>query len=104
MRTYLSIYALQELMFCETCDSVFCSTCTGGSHRPGGTGEAEDPRETNSSIDHTVIPFSIAIKRMSEIMIYKAKDCTEKVINFAFWLHTFYGFKKYDLALVSRPN
>lgn len=74
-----STHPNQELMFCETCDSVFCSTCTGGSHRPGGTGEAEDPRETNSSIDHTVIPFSIAIKRMSEIMIYKAKDCTEKL-------------------------
>ena len=29
--------------------------------------------------DHTVIPFSIAIKRMSEILIYKANECTSKL-------------------------
>ena len=23
---------MQELLFCESCDSVFCSLCTGGSH------------------------------------------------------------------------
>jgi hypothetical protein len=34
---------------------------------------------TNSTVDHTVIPFSIAIKRMSEILIYKANECTAKV-------------------------
>ena len=22
----------QELLFCETCDTVFCTLCTGGSH------------------------------------------------------------------------
>lgn len=26
-------------------------------------------------MDHTVIPFSIAIKRLSEIVVYKAKQC-----------------------------
>ena len=65
-------YLFQELLFCETCDAVFCSTCTGGSHKSG---------EVNSTADHTVIPFSIAIKRMSEILIYKANECTAKVIS-----------------------
>jgi len=67
-----STHANQELLFCETCDSVFCTTCTGGSHKPGGGGN-------NPTSDHTVIPFSIAIKRMSEILIYKANECTAKL-------------------------
>jgi len=65
-----STHPNQELLFCETCDAVFCSTCTGGSHKSG---------EVNSTADHTVIPFSIAIKRMSEILIYKANECTAKL-------------------------
>jgi len=72
-----STHANQELLFCETCDSVFCTTCTGGSHKPAGggtTGAATPPIS-----DHTVIPFSIAIKRMSEILIYKANECTAKL-------------------------
>lgn len=52
-----------ELMFCETCDTVFCVECTGGTHNGRG------------STAHTVIPFSIAIKRMSEILLYKASLC-----------------------------
>ena len=52
-----------ELMFCETCDTVFCVDCTGGSHNGRG------------ATAHTVIPFSIAIKRMSEILLYKASLC-----------------------------
>jgi len=67
-----STHPNQELLFCETCDSVFCSTCTGGSHN-NKTGES------NNTADHTVIPFSIAIKRMSEILIYKANECTAKL-------------------------
>ena len=53
----------QELMFCETCDTVFCTDCTGGTHNGRG------------SSAHTVIPFSISIKRMSEILLYKADLC-----------------------------
>lgn len=53
----------QELLFCETCDTVFCTLCTGGEHNGKGASE------------HTVIPFSIAIKRMSEILLYKAHLC-----------------------------
>jgi len=59
---------LQELLFCETCDTVFCTLCTGGSHSTSGT-----------SCEHTIIPFSIAIKRMSEILLYKANECISKV-------------------------
>ena len=77
---------LQELLFCETCDCVFCSTCTAGSHMVGPTpgaqgaegGSANTDRNSSNS-DHTVIPFSIAIKRMSEILLYKANECTSKV-------------------------
>ena len=60
----------QELLFCETCDTVFCNLCTSeGGHTQG--------RATQG--DHTVIPFSIAIKRMSEILLYKANECTSKL-------------------------
>jgi len=82
----------QELLFCETCDTVFCSICTGGTHKPPG-GDTVDGGTTSlngspshtavSSVttvaDHTVIPFSVAIKRMSEILIYKANECTAKL-------------------------
>ena len=52
----------EELLFCETCDSVFCSQC-----------EAHCRIAQNS--DHIVIPFSIAIKRMSEILLFKSNQC-----------------------------
>ena len=59
-----SSHSGQELLFCESCDAVFCHLCTGGAHNGGRGGAA-----------HTVIPFSIAIKRMSEILLYKASLC-----------------------------
>lgn len=84
-----STHQTQELLFCETCDTVFCTLCTGGTHKPGpglishGSGSdsgTNSPSHNNSStVDHTVIPFSIAIKRMSEILIYKANECTAKL-------------------------
>ncbi|XP_064641836.1 tripartite motif-containing protein 2-like isoform X2 [Lineus longissimus] len=58
-----SNHTSQELLFCESCDTVFCNICTGGNHNGRGASE------------HTVIPFSIAIKRMSEILLYKAHLC-----------------------------
>lgn len=64
-----SVHPRQELMFCETCDTVFCMDCAGGSHNGRG-----------SSV-HTVIPFSIAIKRMSEILLYKASLCMRNLDN-----------------------
>ena len=64
-----SQHSNQELLFCETCDVVFCNECTGGSHNGRGASE------------HTVIPFSIAIKRMSEILLYKASLCMRNLNN-----------------------
>ena len=46
----------------------------------GGSGKGSPSKKASSStLDHTVIPFSIAIKRMSEILIYKANECKAKV-------------------------
>ncbi|XP_043282889.1 tripartite motif-containing protein 2-like isoform X3 [Venturia canescens] len=64
-----SVHNNQELLFCETCDTVFCTVCTGGSHAGTSPGCTE----------HTIIPFSIAIKRMSEILLYKANECISKL-------------------------
>ncbi|XP_060582865.1 tripartite motif-containing protein 2-like, partial [Ruditapes philippinarum] len=64
-----SVHAAEELLFCESCDSVFCVQCTGEEHNGRGASE------------HTVIPFSIAIKRMSEILLYKAHLCIKNLNN-----------------------
>ncbi|XP_030755457.1 tripartite motif-containing protein 2-like isoform X3 [Sitophilus oryzae] len=63
-----SVHINEELLFCETCDTVFCTQCTGGSHN-----------DSTNSCEHTIIPFSIAIKRMSEILLYKANECISKL-------------------------
>lgn len=63
-----SNHPTQELLFCETCDCIFCSTCTTGTHG-----------NSTGSCEHTVIPFSIAIKRMSEILLYKTHLCINKL-------------------------
>uniref|UniRef100_A0A0B7A9T4 RING-type domain-containing protein n=1 Tax=Arion vulgaris TaxID=1028688 RepID=A0A0B7A9T4_9EUPU len=62
-----SVHSTQELLFCETCDLVFCLQCVNGSHIERGASE------------HTVIPFAIAIKRMSEILLYKAHLCIKNL-------------------------
>lgn len=64
-----SVHINQELLFCETCDTVFCTVCTGGTHA----------RTSPGCTEHTIIPFSIAIKRMSEILLYKANECISKL-------------------------
>ncbi|KAL4221155.1 hypothetical protein ACF0H5_019414 [Mactra antiquata] len=64
-----SVHAAEELLFCESCDSVFCVQCSGEEHNGRGASE------------HTVIPFSIAIKRMSEILLYKAHLCIKNLNN-----------------------
>ncbi|VDN22949.1 unnamed protein product [Gongylonema pulchrum] len=51
----------EQLLYCESCDLVFCQLCAASS--------------TRDCADHTVVPFSIAIKRLSEIVVYKAKLC-----------------------------
>ena len=52
----------EELLFCETCDAAFCSLC-------------ESHCRVSSNADHIVIPFSIAIKRMTEIFFFKSNQC-----------------------------
>lgn len=61
-----SIHPSEELLFCETCDCVFCIICTNAIHGSSGC-------------EHTVIPFSIAVKRLSEIFLYKAHLCSQKL-------------------------
>ncbi|KAL8584113.1 hypothetical protein ACOMHN_011728 [Nucella lapillus] len=63
-----SVHTDKELLFCETCDIVFCSLCLDtNSHSGRGASE------------HTVIPFAIAIKRMSEILLFKAHLCIKNL-------------------------
>ena len=52
----------EELLFCETCDTPFCSIC-------------ESHCRVISNADHIVIPFSIAMKRMTEIFLFKSNQC-----------------------------
>lgn len=59
----------EELLFCETCDQAFCSIC-------------ENHCREVSNADHIVIPFSIAIKRMTEIFLFKSNQCINS-FNFA---------------------
>lgn len=54
-----------ELLFCEHCDQVFCAACL------------EAPAHADPG--HTVVPFSIAVKRMSEILLYKSQLCLSKL-------------------------
>ena len=61
---------------------MFCSLCTAGSHMTGTAGAEGGADRNSADSDHTVIPFSIAIKRMSEILLYKANECTSKVRQF----------------------
>uniref|UniRef100_A0A915KBF1 RING-type domain-containing protein n=1 Tax=Romanomermis culicivorax TaxID=13658 RepID=A0A915KBF1_ROMCU len=126
-------HANEELLFCETCDIVFCSLCSSSTTSSSTTspltlssslilppadpmpstsnlcststsqlnqnsndlGTVSSPsRHTTSSaninsnpryhqasqcLNHTVVPFSIAIKRMSEILLYKATQCTKNL-------------------------
>ncbi|CAF1053706.1 unnamed protein product [Adineta ricciae] len=50
----------EELLFCETCDKIFCQLCD----------------QHQISAEHTVVPFSLAIKRMNEILSFKASKTT----------------------------
>ncbi|CAL8085762.1 unnamed protein product [Calicophoron daubneyi] len=99
----------QELLFCETCDVVFCTECRGRSHvgqpftsGPGtpvsrhcfdvhGTHGSSSlisddmsiPLTRNSpasaALSHNVITFNVAIKRCTEIMLYKMHLCVQEL-------------------------
>uniref|UniRef100_A0A158R548 RING-type domain-containing protein n=1 Tax=Syphacia muris TaxID=451379 RepID=A0A158R548_9BILA len=56
-----SLHSDQQLMYCETCDRVYCISCV--------------PSLGYSCAEHNVLPFSVASKRISEIIVHKAKQC-----------------------------
>lgn len=97
-----STHVQQELLFCETCDVVFCNICTSGchsnignksqlqqsEHRSSSSANASSNNNYNNNnigngnsnvTEHTVITFSIAIKRMSEILVYRGTQCMAKL-------------------------
>ena len=57
----------EELLFCETCDKIFCHLCD----------------QHQISAEHTVVPFSLAIKRMNEILSFKASKSKQTLIYFS---------------------
>lgn len=51
---------------------IFCVLCQNGAgHKP--------INEESKNCEHTIIPYAVAIKRMAEILIYKANECLSKV-------------------------
>lgn len=90
-----SVHLDQELLFCETCDCVFCDTCNSSSDtddsltttslittfttstNPSANTTARQQQYSKQHINETctVIPFSTAIKRMSEILNYRSQQC-----------------------------
>ena len=60
-----SLHTNEELLFCETCDKIFCQLCD----------------QHQISAEHTVVPFSLAIKRMNEILFFKATKSKAKREN-----------------------
>ncbi|WKY01242.1 hypothetical protein Q1695_015330 [Nippostrongylus brasiliensis] len=55
-----SVHPNEQLLYCECCDLVFCQEC-------------QSSVINKKCTQHTVVPFSIALKRMSEIVLYRAK-------------------------------
>ena len=64
-----------ELLFCETCDIVFCTECD----RQDGSVCHSSLTLMSSSTAHNVLPFAIAIRRVSEILQYKANQCLKNL-------------------------
>ncbi|OQV18481.1 putative Tripartite motif-containing protein 2 [Hypsibius exemplaris] len=63
----------EELLLCESCDAVFCTRCNLPKQVESKAGDFVCHHEA------TVVPFSIALKRMSKIMLYKAQQCMQKL-------------------------
>lgn len=55
-----NVHSNEQLLYCECCDLVFCEHC-------------QTSVLNKKCTEHTVVPFSIALKRMSEIVLYRAK-------------------------------
>ncbi|KAL7675440.1 hypothetical protein ACOME3_001706 [Neoechinorhynchus agilis] len=56
-------HSYESLLFCETCDCIFCPLCDNTHH------------QRRSASDHIVVPFATALKRMTEILHYKCAQC-----------------------------
>lgn len=96
-----SVHIEQELLFCETCDCVFCDNCnnTNDSDDNSAPTSLTTIASTNTTTNTTtasslptrqqakqhinetctVIPFSTAIKRMSEILNYRSQQCSSRL-------------------------
>ena len=92
----------QELLFCESCDSVFCSLCTGGSHARADLSERwlidEDDEYDNDDNDNWKYGDIIIIMTISMMMMlrnYTAKKCESVIVKCVFFLiHTNHKFSK----------
>lgn len=94
------LHASQELLFCETCDVIFCPDCRGRGSSFGGHQATQACGGSNvgisallgssaattiptgvggAALSHNVISFSVAIKRCSEILLYKASLCVQEL-------------------------
>ncbi|KAI0983891.1 hypothetical protein GJ496_002000 [Pomphorhynchus laevis] len=87
-----TVHSSETLLFCETCDCVFCPQCEQHSnfqcrhqHSVGNNSSIcksdNDLNEDSNNSEHLVVPFSIAIKRVSEIVNYKSNQCTQLLDN-----------------------
>lgn len=55
---------------------MFCPICTKHELASGGDNLISSK---SPPLVHTIIPVSVAMKRTSEIMLYKANECVAKV-------------------------
>lgn len=54
-----SIHNQQELLFCETCDVVFCNICTNGQHINGQGNVKNSPAKNTKNSEHMVSPLTV---------------------------------------------
>ncbi|CAJ0920462.1 unnamed protein product, partial [Mesorhabditis belari] len=58
---HCAMHPCDNMLYCESCDLVFCQQC-------------QETSSNKKCSQHTVIPLAIALKRMSEIMLYRTKS------------------------------
>ncbi|OAF72007.1 E3 ubiquitin-protein ligase TRIM63 [Intoshia linei] len=66
------LHSSELLMYCETCDVIFCITCGEKGHGGSVGGSGVDAR-------CIMLPFSLALKRMNEIVLYKGSLCLKNL-------------------------
>ena len=73
----------QELAYCETCDEVFCGSCKGFilifSYFLQQLIVSDNSHPDSLNSTHTIVPFSIATARMSEILSFRATESRAKL-------------------------